>query len=90
MPAESRVQTAIAKYEHMRAEIDRIIDAGRKKRTCEDARPGLEKAYADARLALDTCVQELTGSQAAWEASSATNLELEQLSIGYRDRKSVV
>jgi ABC-type Mn2+/Zn2+ transport system ATPase subunit len=79
VPAESRVQTAIAKYDHMRAEIERIIDTGKKKRTCEDARPGLEKGDADARLALDTCVQELTGAQAAWEASSATNLEFEQL-----------
>ena len=79
VPAESRVQTAIARYDHMRAEIDRIVDTGRKKRTCEDARPGLEKAEADARLALDTCVQELTGTQAAWEASSANNPEFEQL-----------
>ena len=39
VPAVSRVETATAKYDQMRAEIDRIIDAGKKKRTCEEARP---------------------------------------------------
>jgi len=41
--------------------------------------PIWEKAEVDARLALDTFVQELTGAQAAWESSSTIHPELEQL-----------
>jgi len=79
VPAAGRVETAIARYDHMRAEIDRIIDAGTKKRTCEESRPELEKAEVNARSTLDTCVHELTGAQAAWEAVSAIHPDLEQL-----------
>ena len=38
-PALSRVEAATARYDQLRAEIDRIHDAAKKKRDCEEARP---------------------------------------------------
>jgi exonuclease SbcC len=76
--AVSRVETATAKYDQMRAQIDRIIDAGKKKRICEEARPKLEGAEATTRLARDTRTQEALGAQSDWELVSGTNPELQQ------------
>jgi exonuclease SbcC len=79
IPAVSRVEAASAKYDQMRAEIDRIIDAGKKKRTCEEARLGLEQAEANARLARDARAQEVLDALNEWEAVSGASPELQQL-----------
>jgi len=79
VPAASRVETATARYDQMRAEIDRIIAAGTKKRACEDARPALEKAEADAKLARDDRARAALNALHDWEAASANNTELERL-----------
>jgi len=79
IPAASRVETAIAKYDQLRAEIDRIIAAGTKKRACEDARPALEKAEADAKLARDDCAKAALIARHDWEAASADTPEFQRV-----------
>lgn len=78
-PALSRVETAIAKYEQMDAEIDRIIEAGKKKRICDEARPRLQEVEAAARLARDTRKQEALEAQRDWELVSKPNPEVQRL-----------
>ena len=43
VPAASRVETAIARYDHMRAEIDRIIDAGTRSELAKMPAPGWKR-----------------------------------------------
>ncbi len=79
IPAASRVETATARYDQMRAEIDRIVAAGTKKRACEDARPGLEKAEADAKSARDDRANAAFNALHEWESASANNPHLQRL-----------
>ena len=44
IPAASRADAVSARYNQMRAEIDRIIDASNKKRLCEEIQSPLKEA----------------------------------------------
>jgi DNA repair exonuclease SbcCD ATPase subunit len=78
-PAVSRKDAANARYSQLRAEIDRIVAAGAKKRSCEEARPRLEEADRAASGELETHIQEAGAARQDWEASSQPDSEVEQL-----------
>ena len=69
VPAVSRLEAVTARYNQMRAEIDRIIECNNKKRSCQEDRPSLQKEAADARQSRDTQVQQAAAAQQAWEQS---------------------
>ena len=76
-PAVSRVEAATARYDQLRAEIDRIHGAAKKKRGCEEARPRLEESLTSARATRDTRMAEAQGAQRDWEAVSGPNPEIQ-------------
>lgn len=78
VPAISRKDAADANYKLLRAQIDQITEAGKKKRSCEEARPRLEKAERDARRELDLRIQETAAARQGWETSSQPDPELER------------
>jgi DNA repair exonuclease SbcCD ATPase subunit len=78
-PAVSRVQSATARYGQLRAEIDHIVATTSKKKTCEEARPALEKADADAKSARDRCTALASDARRAWEGASGASSEIQDL-----------
>lgn len=78
-PAVSRKDAANARYSQLRAEIDRIIDAGEKKRSYEEKRPQLEQAEKESRLDLEARTGEADAARQAWNAGSQPDPEMQQL-----------
>ncbi len=78
VPAVSRKDAADANYKLLRGQIDQIIEAGKKKRSCEEARTRLEDAERDARRELNSRIQEAATSRQNWETSSQPDPELER------------
>ncbi|MDR3701073.1 MAG: AAA family ATPase [Candidatus Sulfopaludibacter sp.] len=79
LPAASRVDAATARYNQLRAEIDRIIDSQNCKHSCEDQAPILEKAEAEAKAARDARVQQAAAARDAWEAASQASPQIQQI-----------
>jgi ABC-type transport system involved in cytochrome c biogenesis ATPase subunit len=75
-PAVSRVQSATARYDQVRSEIDHIIATATKKKMCEEARPGLDKGEADARSIRDRCATLVGSARADWDAASGISPEI--------------
>mgnify|MGYP006174457167 CR=1 FL=1 len=69
--AWGRVDAANAQYNQMRAEIDHIIEAGTKKRACEEARPRLDEAEE-----LQVVLGTPTAAPPAWLAHAHPELML--------------
>jgi DNA repair exonuclease SbcCD ATPase subunit len=78
VPAASRLEAVTARYNQMRAEIDRIIECNNKKRSCEEDRPRLQKEAADAKQLRDTQVHQAAAAQQAWELACRPAPELQQ------------
>jgi DNA repair protein SbcC/Rad50 len=78
-PAVSRQEAANARYSQLRAEIDRIVAGGAKKRSCEEARPALEEADQAATRELEARIQEAAAAQQDWDAYSRPDTELEEM-----------
>jgi recombinational DNA repair ATPase RecF len=79
VPAVSRLEAVTARYNQMRAEIDRIIECNNKKRSCEEDRPRLQKDAADAKQLRDTQVHRAAAAQQAWELACRPAPELLQM-----------
>ena len=79
VPAVSRKDAADANYKLLRAQIDQIIEAGNKKRSCEEARPRLEAAELATRRELEARIQEADAARQEWETYSRPDAELEQI-----------
>jgi DNA repair exonuclease SbcCD ATPase subunit len=79
VPAVSRLEAVTARYNQMRAEIDRILECNNKKRSCQEDRPRLQKEAADARQSRNTQVQQAAAAQQAWELACSPALELQQM-----------
>lgn len=79
VPAVSRKDAADANYKLLRAQIDQIIEAGKKKRSCEEAQPRLEQAEVEARRELEARVQEADSARQEWETYSRADATLEQI-----------
>jgi energy-coupling factor transporter ATP-binding protein EcfA2 len=79
VPAVSRLEAVTARYNQMRAEIDRIIECNKKKRSCEEERPRLQKEAADAKQLRDTQVHQAAAAQQAWELACGPAPELLQM-----------
>ncbi|MBV9397064.1 MAG: AAA family ATPase [Bryobacterales bacterium] len=77
VPAVSRKDAADANYKLLRVQIDRLMEAGKKKRSCEDARPELEEAERSARGELELAIQGAAAARQEWEAASRHDPELE-------------
>jgi exonuclease SbcC len=77
VPAESRKGAADANYKLLRAQIDQIVEAGKKKGSCEDARPQLEEDERGARSELESANQSAAAARQEWEATSRPDPELE-------------
>jgi hypothetical protein len=78
VPAISRKDAADANYKLLRAQIDQIIEAGKKKRSCEEARPRLQATERDAGRELGLRIQEAAAARQDWEASSPPDPEIER------------
>lgn len=78
IPAVSRKDAANARYSQLGAEIDRIGAASGKKRSCEEARSRLEEAGRDARLELESRIQEAIAARQDWETSWQPDPKLER------------
>jgi len=78
-PAVSRQEAANARYSQLRAEIDRIVAAGAKRRSCEEARPRLEEADESAGRELEARIQEAVAAQQDWGAYSRPDTELAEI-----------
>lgn len=76
--AASNKATADARYSQLRSEIERIADAIKKRRSCEEAVPRLEDAERIAQGELEKCIQEATAAQEAWKAGTQADVELER------------
>jgi energy-coupling factor transporter ATP-binding protein EcfA2 len=79
VPAVSRKDAADANYKLLRAQIDHIIEAGKKRRGSEEARPRLEEAELSARRELGARVKEADAARQEWETYSRPDTELEQI-----------
>ena len=79
VPAVSRKDAADANYKLLRAQIDQIVEAGRKKRSCEEAQPRLEQAEVAARRELEARAQEADAARQEWEMYSRPDTTLEQM-----------
>ena len=79
VPAVSRKDAADANYKLLRAQIDQIIEAGKKKRSCEEERPRLEAAELAARRELEERIQKADAARREWEVYSQPDTELEQI-----------
>jgi energy-coupling factor transporter ATP-binding protein EcfA2 len=79
VPALSRKEAANARYSQLWAEIERIKDAAKKKRSCEDLRPQLAAAELAAQRELEACVQEADAARREWETYSRPDTELDQI-----------
>jgi DNA repair exonuclease SbcCD ATPase subunit len=79
VPAVSRKDAADANYKLLRAQIDQIIEAGRKRRVCEEARPRLEEAQLSACRELAARIQEADVARQEWETDFLPDTELEQI-----------
>jgi len=88
VPAESRKDAADANYKLLRAQIDQIIEAGKKKRSCEDTRPKLEEAARSAGGELESAIQGAAAARQEWEATSRPDSELE--AAGSRLERAVI
>lgn len=77
--AVSRQEAVTARYNQMRAEIDRIIECNSKKRSCEEERPRLEKEAADAKASRDTQLLQAAAARQAWELACRPAPELQQI-----------
>jgi ABC-type Mn2+/Zn2+ transport system ATPase subunit len=78
-PAVSRQDAANARYKQIRAEIDRIVETNQKKRSWEEALPGLEKAEAEAKQLLDKRTLEAGAAQQALELANQPTPEIQQI-----------
>ena len=79
IPAASHADAVSARYNQMRAEIDRIIDASNKKRLCQEIQLPLKEAEDAARTLRDARIQEATAKRNAWELTCQPNSQLQQM-----------
>jgi ABC-type Mn2+/Zn2+ transport system ATPase subunit len=79
VPAVSRKDAADANYKLLRAQIDQIVEAGKKKRSCEEAQPRLEQVEVAARRELEARIQEADAARQEWETYSRPDTTLEQI-----------
>jgi hypothetical protein len=70
------VEAARARWEQKRAETDRIIEAGKKLRACEDARLPLEDADVNAARTRDARIQDAIKAKNVWETAAESPVEL--------------